>query len=135
MHNLVGTNMVPGSSHSLWDIIHYHAIHYEVVYCSVICAINLIFTIMIVRAPQGLKNITGQWVFNLSWGIVNWALRLIIRLELMWVVDLGADVDHEMTTFQINCEFVLYHEDFTVSSHHLDECLARSPWCHESPSA
>ncbi|KAG0704836.1 hypothetical protein DFH29DRAFT_801221, partial [Suillus ampliporus] len=27
---------------------------------SVMCVINLIFTIMVVRAPQGLKNITGQ---------------------------------------------------------------------------
>ncbi|KAJ8591124.1 hypothetical protein M405DRAFT_735633, partial [Rhizopogon salebrosus TDB-379] len=31
-----------------------------ILFYSVICAINLIFTIMIVRAPQGLKNITGQ---------------------------------------------------------------------------
>ncbi|KAG1868576.1 hypothetical protein F4604DRAFT_899296 [Suillus subluteus] len=31
-----------------------------VLFYSVICAINLIFTVMIVRAPQGLKNITGQ---------------------------------------------------------------------------
>ncbi|KAG1743200.1 uncharacterized protein EDB91DRAFT_1081158 [Suillus paluster] len=31
-----------------------------VLFYSVMCAINLIFTIMIVRAPQGLKNITGQ---------------------------------------------------------------------------
>lgn len=31
-----------------------------VLFYSVMCAINLIFTIMVVRAPQGLKNITGQ---------------------------------------------------------------------------
>ncbi|KAG2065294.1 hypothetical protein BDR04DRAFT_1108761 [Suillus decipiens] len=31
-----------------------------VLFYSVMCAINLIFTIMIVRAPPGLKNITGQ---------------------------------------------------------------------------
>ncbi|KAG2743937.1 hypothetical protein P692DRAFT_20809822 [Suillus brevipes Sb2] len=31
-----------------------------VLFYSVMCAINLIFTIMVVRAPQGLKYITGQ---------------------------------------------------------------------------
>ncbi|KAG2032175.1 hypothetical protein BDR03DRAFT_874545, partial [Suillus americanus] len=37
-----------------------------VLFYSVMCAINLIFTIMIVRAPQGLKNITGQYVFYVA---------------------------------------------------------------------
>ncbi|KAG1842518.1 hypothetical protein DFJ58DRAFT_806169 [Suillus subalutaceus] len=37
-----------------------------VLFYSVICAINLIFTVMIVRAPQGLKNITGQYVAMMS---------------------------------------------------------------------
>ncbi|KAG2065765.1 hypothetical protein BDR04DRAFT_1107958 [Suillus decipiens] len=31
-----------------------------VLFYSVMCSINLIFTIMVVRAPHGLKNITGQ---------------------------------------------------------------------------
>lgn len=31
-----------------------------VLFYSVMCAINLVFTIMVVKAPQGLKNITGQ---------------------------------------------------------------------------
>ncbi|KAG1885252.1 hypothetical protein F4604DRAFT_1730777 [Suillus subluteus] len=31
-----------------------------VLFYSVMCAINLIFTVMVVRAPEGLKNITGQ---------------------------------------------------------------------------
>ncbi|KAG2354848.1 hypothetical protein BDR07DRAFT_1545710 [Suillus spraguei] len=37
-----------------------------VLFYSVMCAINLIFTIMIVRAPSGLKNITGQYVFYVT---------------------------------------------------------------------
>ncbi|KAG2060703.1 hypothetical protein BDR06DRAFT_967136 [Suillus hirtellus] len=31
-----------------------------VLFYSVMCTINLIFTVMVVRAPEGLKNITGQ---------------------------------------------------------------------------
>ncbi|KAG1873293.1 hypothetical protein C8R48DRAFT_577824, partial [Suillus tomentosus] len=34
-----------------------------VLFYSVMCTINLIFTVMVVRAPEGLKNITGQYVF------------------------------------------------------------------------
>ncbi|KIK48050.1 hypothetical protein CY34DRAFT_798673 [Suillus luteus UH-Slu-Lm8-n1] len=36
-----------------------------ILFYSVMCAINLIFTIMVVRAPQGLKNITGQLTVSL----------------------------------------------------------------------
>ncbi|KAG2101518.1 hypothetical protein BD769DRAFT_1508202, partial [Suillus cothurnatus] len=42
-----------------------------ILFYSVMCAINLIFTIMVVRAPQGLKNITGQYAFYVLYGIVN----------------------------------------------------------------
>jgi hypothetical protein len=60
------------------------------------CAINLIFTIMVVRAPQGLKNITGQYVFYVSCGIVKLTsseTEIDLNLcECGRLVDLRADI-------------------------------------------
>ncbi|KAG1751053.1 hypothetical protein EDB19DRAFT_1824801 [Suillus lakei] len=49
-----------------------------VLFYSVMCTINLIFTIMVARAPQGLKNITGQLEL-----ILTVAMMSRITLSLM----------------------------------------------------
>lgn len=51
-----------------------------VLFYSVMCAINLIFTIMVVRAPQGLKNITGQLELILTVAMMS-RITLSLRKE------------------------------------------------------
>ncbi|KAG1763065.1 hypothetical protein EDD22DRAFT_1050386 [Suillus occidentalis] len=51
-----------------------------ILFYSVMCAINLIFTIMVVRAPQGLKNITGQLELILTVAMMS-RITLSLRKE------------------------------------------------------
>ncbi|KAG2341777.1 hypothetical protein BDR05DRAFT_964789 [Suillus weaverae] len=72
-----------------------------VLFYSVMCAINLIFTIMIVRAPQGLKNITGQ-------------LELILTVTMMSRITLslkqeGARGSVPLDT-HLGCKFPFYFD-------------------------
>ncbi|KAG2365115.1 hypothetical protein BDR07DRAFT_1399896 [Suillus spraguei] len=49
-----------------------------VLFYSVMCSINLIFTIMVVRAPYGLKNITGQLELILTVAMMS---RITLNLK------------------------------------------------------
>ncbi|KAG2130655.1 uncharacterized protein EDB93DRAFT_1179667 [Suillus bovinus] len=49
-----------------------------VLFYSVLCTINLIFTIMVVRAPRGLKNITGQLELILTVAMMS---RITLNLK------------------------------------------------------